>query len=143
VQLSAAGIGNGNLDASGGGTFQQDASTLSAFVQGTFNVSDSFRLITGVRYSRDEKEFSKDGVVTDYLGTTPNQGLAGIYDALLNFSTDHFFANGVATRCPGITYNCVSEAFDTKRDESNVTGDVTLQWDASDDTMVYFKIGNG
>ncbi|MFK8020000.1 MAG: TonB-dependent receptor [Pseudomonadales bacterium] len=143
VQLGAAGIGGGALDASGTGTFQQDASTLSAFVQGTFNLSDSFRLITGVRYSRDEKEFSKDGITTDYLGTAPNTRLAGLYDALLNFSTDHSFVDGVATRCPGITYNCVSEPFATKRSESNVTGDVTLQWDASDDTMVYFKVGNG
>lgn len=143
VQLSAAGIGNGNLDASGLGNFNQDASTLSAFAQGTFNISDTFRIIAGVRYSRDEKEFSKDAFITDYQTSTANTGLGGVYDAILNFSTDHFFANGSGTRCTGLAYVCETVNFDTKRAESNVTGDITLQWDASDDAMVYFKVGNG
>lgn len=143
VQLSAAGIGTGQLDASGLGNFNQDASTLSAFVQGTFNISDTFRLIAGVRYSRDEKEFSKDAFVTNYLTATPSTALGGLYDQVLNFSTDHFYANGSGTRCTGLAYVCETRAFDTKRSESNVTGDVTLQWDASDDAMVYFKVGNG
>ncbi len=143
VQLSAAGIGTGNLDASGIGFFNQDASTISAFVQGTFNISDTFRLIAGVRYSRDEKEFDKDAFVTDYQTVTPNEALGGIYDVALNFSTDHSFANGVGMRCPGIPRTCETIAFDTKRSESNVTGDVTLQWDASDDAMIYLKVGNG
>lgn len=143
VVLSAAGIGNGNFDASGPGFFQQDASTLSAFVQGTFNISESFRLIAGVRYSRDEKDFSKEGFVTDLYTRNANNALAGIYDAVLNFSTDSSFIDGVATRCPGINYDCVSAPFDTKRDASNVTGDVTIQWDASDDAMIYLKAGNG
>ncbi len=143
VLLSAASIGDGSLDASGYGTFNQDASTISGFLQGTFNISDTFRVIAGVRYSKDEKEIEKIQDSADLFTTTPNPGLAGIYDAVLNFSTDHSFVDGVATRCPGITYNCVSEPFDTKRDKSNVTGDLTLQWDVLDDTMAYFKVGNG
>lgn len=143
VVLSAASIGDGSLDASGYGTFDQDSSTISAFFQGTFNVSDSFRVIAGVRYSKDEKEIEKIQSSADLFTTNINTGLAGIYDAVLNFSTDHTFIDGVATRCPGFTYNCVSEPFDTKRDESNVTGDLTLQWDVLDDTMAYLKVGNG
>lgn len=143
VQLSAAGIGNGGFDASGVGIFNQDASTISAFIQGTFNVSDNFRLIAGVRYSRDEKDFYKDSITMNYLSRTPSPALAGIYDQLLNFSTDHIFSNGQATRCTGLNYTCQTVAFATDRSESNVTGDITVQWDASDDAMVYFKVGNG
>ena len=143
VLLSNAGIGTGSLDGSGYSTFDQEASTLSAFVQSTFNISDTFRTIVGVRYSRDEKEFSKSGIIGAPFSETSDTALAGVYDAVLNFSTDNFFEDGIATRCPGIAYNCVSEPFDTDRSESNVTGDITLQWDTSDDIMAYFKVGNG
>lgn len=144
VLLGNAGIGGGAFDASGESTFVQDASTLSAFVQATFNVRDDFRVIAGARYSRDEKEISKNSILgAPFDGGNLNTSLAGIYDALLNFSTVHSFKDGVATRCPGIGFECVSEPFDTDRTESNVTGDLTLQWDTTEDIMAYFKVGNG
>jgi iron complex outermembrane receptor protein len=144
VLLGNAGIGGGAFDASAESTFVQDASTLSAFVQWTFNVRDDFRVLAGVRYSRDEKEISKTSLIgAPFDGGTLNTSLAGIYDAALNFATVHFFEDGVATRCPGIGFNCVSVPFDTDRSESNVTGDITLQWDTSEDMMTYFKLGNG
>ncbi|MCX2973384.1 TonB-dependent receptor [Halieaceae bacterium IMCC8485] len=142
--LSAAGIGTGSLDASGLGQFDQDSSTWSAFTQLTWNLGDSFRLIGGLRYSDDEKEMTKDAFVTDPFTETSNTGLAGIYDAVLNFSTDHFMNSQGATVCSGVAYICTSYPdFDNKRSEDHVTGDVTLQWDATDDVMTYFKVGNG
>lgn len=143
VLLSNAGIGTGSLDATGLSTFNQDTTTLSAFVQGTFNIKDTLRVIAGIRYSRDDKEFDKIGRIGQPFTTTPDNGLAGVYDAVLNFSTDHEFRDGLATRCPGITYNCVTVPFDTDQSESNVTGDITVQWDTTDDIMTYFKVGNG
>lgn len=141
--LSAAGIGNGGFDGSGNSSFNQDSSTLSAFVQATFNLSDSLRLITGIRYSEDNKEFDKISRIGQPFTAVPDNALAGIYDGLLNFSTDHEFKDGAATRCTGLAYTCVTVPFDTDRSESNTTGDITLQWDVSDDTMTYFKVGNG
>lgn len=141
--LSNAGIGNGNLDGSGNSTFNQDSTTLSGFVQGTFNATDSLRVIAGIRYSRDEKEFDKIGRIAKPFDTTPDNALAGLYDALLNFSTDHEFRDGSATRCTGVAYNCVTVPYDTERSKSNVTGDITVQWDMADDIMTYFKVGNG
>lgn len=144
VLLGNAGIGGGAFDASGESTFVQDASTLSAFVQSTFNIRDDFRVIAGVRYSRDEKEISKTSILgAPFDGGNLNTSLAGIYDAVLNFSTVHYFEDGVATRCPGIGFDCVSVPYDTDRSQSNVTGDLTLQWDVTDDMMTYFKVGNG
>lgn len=145
VLLSEANLLPATFDASGYGTFDQDASTISAFFQGTFNVSDTFRLIAGIRYSRDEKEFSKTQTLSSLYETTPNTELSAFYDGALNFSTDNFFANNVGTRCPSVAgvYTCVSVPFDTKRSEDNVTGDITIQWDATDSTMAYFKVGNG
>ncbi len=42
--------------------FEQDTETLSAFFQGTYNVSDDFRLIFGGRYTRDEKDISRQSL---------------------------------------------------------------------------------
>jgi outer membrane receptor protein involved in Fe transport len=143
VLLSNAGIGGGSFDATGNSTFNQDSTTLSGFVQGTFNVTDTFRAIVGIRYSQDEKEFDKIGRIAQPFSTIPDNALAGIYDAVLNFSTDHEFRDGFATRCTGIGYDCVTVPFDTDRTKSNTTGDITLQWNATDDIMAYFKVGNG
>jgi outer membrane receptor protein involved in Fe transport len=158
------GLPTGALDATGHNTFNQDSETLSAFFQGTFHLSDSLRLIAGVRYSEDEKEFDKSAVIGNFL-SGPNEfraddgGLvSGIYDAFLNLTTQHTFANGSSEVCTGdlaaITQaaignpqanyqNCVTAPLNTKRKEDHVTGDLTVQWDFSDDTMLYAKYGNG
>jgi len=141
--LGNAGIGGGAFDGSGNSTFNQDSTTASAFVQGTFNVMDTLRIIAGIRYSRDDKEFDKIGILSQPFSTEPDNELAGIYDAVLNFSTDHEFRNGQATRCTGTSYDCVTVPFKTDRSKSNYTGDLTVQWDATDEVMAYFKVGNG
>jgi len=142
--LSAAGIGTGSLDASGIGTLQQDTDTYSAFTQLTWNFDASMRLIAGLRYSDDTKKFTKTQFGTDPFTTTPNTTLGGIYDGLLNFSTDHFFTSQGATVCRGVAYVCTFYPdFDNKREEDHWTGDLTLQWNVSADTMLYAKVGNG
>jgi len=142
--LSEAGIGNGNFDASGLGKFDQDSETWSGFTQITWNLGDSFRAIGGLRYSDDQKKMTKDAFVTDLFTDTPNQQLGGIYDQVLNFSTDHSMGSDGATVCKGIAYVCTYYPdFDNERTESHWTGDVTLQWDITDETMTYFKLGNG
>lgn len=143
VLLGNAGIGGGAFDASGQSTFNQEASTLSGFAQVTFNIQDTLRVIAGIRYSRDDKEFDKNGFITQPFGSTPDNALAGIYDAVLDFSTDHEFRDGFATRCTGVTYVCETVQYDTDRSASNTTGDITVQWDTTDEIMAYFKVGNG
>lgn len=142
VLLGNAGIGGGAFDASGYNTFNQDTTT-SAFAQVTFNVSDTLRLIAGVRYSVDDKKFDKLSFIGQPFSSTPDNALAGIYDAVLNFSTDHEFGGGFATRCPGSTYDCVTIPYENDRSQSNTTGDLTIQWDTTEDMMTYFKVGNG
>lgn len=142
--LSGAGIGTGGFDASALGDFNQDTDTFSAFTQMTWNVSDSMRVIAGLRYSDDTKEFSKSLTIGDPLTGTPNQELAGLYDQALNFATDHSFSSNGATVCKGLDYVCTDYPdFDNKREEDHWTGDLTLQWDVNDDTMLYAKVGNG
>ncbi|GAB5452795.1 MAG: TonB-dependent receptor [Halioglobus sp.] len=142
--LSAAGLGTGNFDGSGTGAFQQDSETWSAFTQLTWHISDTLRVIGGLRYSDDEKSFDKFLVTNDLFTETPNNELAGIYDGAFNFATDHWFDGSGATVCKGIAYVCTFDpTFDNARSEDHWTGDITLQWDATDTVMTYAKIANG
>ncbi|MFT4519433.1 MAG: iron complex outermembrane receptor protein [Halioglobus sp.] len=142
--LSVIGLGDGSLDSTSIGEFQQDSESLSAFTQLTWNATDSIRAIAGVRYSRDEKEFTKYAYTAELFGTTLDPVRGGFADGALNFLTDHSFDATGATRCVGIDYACTLDTnFDNKRSESHVTGDLTLQWDASDAVMTYAKVGNG
>lgn len=142
--LSAIGLGTGNLDSSNITTFDQDAETLSAFGQITWNLRDELRLIGGLRFSHDEKEFSKSMTIGDIYSAKPNQTLAGFYDGVLDFLTDHAFGSDGSMRCVGLAYVCTFDSgFDNVRTEDHWTGDITVQWDVTDDAMAYAKIGNG
>ncbi|MFQ3325161.1 MAG: iron complex outermembrane receptor protein [Pseudomonadales bacterium] len=157
-----AGVAGGFADATGYNTFDQDAETLSAFFQGTLHFSDTLRLIAGIRYSEDEKEFSKTADSQSLFGDRPegidliangptNDIISGIYDTEpaqggLGLSTTHTFVDGKAVVCKAATLvstNCVESDFDTKRSEEHWTGDITVQWDMSNETMLYAKYGNG
>jgi outer membrane receptor protein involved in Fe transport len=139
--------GTGIADATGQNTFDQDAETWSAFFQGTFHINEEWRIIGGIRYSEDEKEFSKTGIVAPILQEGPDtELLAAVYDGTLNLATKHSFIDGVAEVCPAdsvTTIACVTSPIETEREEDHVTGDVTVQWDATPDMMVYGKWGNG
>ena len=140
-------LGTGDYDGTLLTTFNQDAETLSAFVQGTYHFNDKLRVIAGIRYSEDEKEFDKSSIAVPLLTDGPeSEALAAAYDLLLNLYTKHAFGNGLGERCPGetlTTVKCVTEPLNTKREEDHTTGDITVQWDATDSTMLYAKWGNG
>ena len=140
-------VASGIADGTSLTTFNQDAETWSAFFQGTYHFSDTMRVIAGIRYSEDEKEFDKQSIMVPLLSTGPeSELLAAIYDGLLNLATKHKFGNGLGERCPATgttTVECISGPLNTLREEDHVTGDITLQWDATDAIMVYGKWGNG
>ena len=142
--ISAIGFGTGNLDGTSVGQFQQDSLSLSTFAQVTWNATEDFRVIAGLRYSHDEKEFTKYQYMADIFTKDANTTLAFIYDETLNFLTDHSFDETGAMQCTGVDYSCVEYPdFDNERSENHVTGDLTLQWDVSDAIMTYAKVGNG
>jgi outer membrane receptor protein involved in Fe transport len=119
-------------------SFQQDADSWSVFAEGTFHVSDSFRITAGLRYSEDEKEMSKIATsiyLNDWLQANgyadqvtdtpriPVPALNLVYKNALNLAAAHDYTR--------------------QREEDHITGHVNFQWDMNNDAMVYLEIGNG
>ena len=125
--LSAA-TQSGILDATARSYFNQDADSWSAFAEGTYNLTDTFRVTAGLRYSEDNKDVSKGGTVS-YIDPTAASStlvvpqLAAVYEKALKLAKIH--------------------AYTRDRKEDHVTGHVNLQWDMTNDAMVYLELGNG
>jgi outer membrane receptor protein involved in Fe transport len=149
--LFNAGVGlppvtaSGLFDGTGNNTFNQDAQTTSAFFEGTFHLSDTLRVIAGVRYSEDEKEFDKSAIVAPLFTTGPASPLlTSVYADTLRLTRAHDFRDGVAQVFDATAPNSLAITdLNTERKEEHVTGDLTVQWDFSEDTMLYAKYGNG
>lgn len=129
---------SGILDATAINSFKQDADSWSVFAEGTYHVSDSFRITAGLRYSEDEKDMSKNaksGYINDWLPANgyadrvtdtpamPLPALNAVYSSALNLAKAHSYTR--------------------QREEDHVTGHVNFQWDMNDEAMVYLEIGNG
>lgn len=119
---------SGILDATARSAFAQDADSWSVFAEGTFNVSDRFRVTAGLRYSEDEKSMSKAGSIgyidpDEASSVLPVPALGAVYGAALKLATIHSYTRD--------------------RKEDHVTGHVNFQWDMTNDAMVYLELGNG
>jgi outer membrane receptor protein involved in Fe transport len=122
-RLLGGGLPSGALDGNGINFFQQKSDSLSVFAEGTLHLSDTFRTTAGLRYSNDEKSADKRGFVENIGGVLPNRTLEFLYGGPLNLASRHEYS--------------------LSRDEDHVTGHVNIQWDASDDAMLYLNVGNG
>lgn len=125
----------GLLDGTGFGTFDQDSDTWSLFFEGTWSISDRFRVTAGLRYSDDQKDVSKVGWL--------EAGNPALVQAVLNMAAvpltpDQFLAAvyaGARLSAP--------HSYQLSRDENHTTGHINFQWDVFDSTMLYLEVGNG
>ena len=113
----------GDIDADLLGFFDQDTTTISAFGEFTFHLRDDFRIVTGLRYSKDEKEVSKSRYQSQVGSTTPDPFLGVVYGPVLQIAG---------------TYEYTLE-----RDEDHLTGNFGLQWDPNADSMLYLNVSSG
>ena len=99
-------------------TLEQDAETMAAFFQGTWNFSDRFRINGGLRYTYEEKDASRELNITTLDGEVPpGTPLTQIlYSALFNIN-EHSLSDD--------------------RSDSNVLPTVVLEYDWNDDTLTY------
>lgn len=105
--------------------FSQDSALWAGFVQATWNITDDWRLTAGGRYTYETKDASRSQHHTNVLGVD-----VGSSDILLNTVYTAFRLEPYPT-------------IDDKRSEGAFTPLITLQWDATEDTMLYVTYTEG
>ncbi len=119
---------------SGTADFGSVFKNLSAFGQATFNISDSFRLIGGLRYTNDK--LSVDHIRRTTLagpGIQPNFD-AGVYN------------NGLVATLPATGFVAGASngiPFAARTSNNNLSGKAAVQFDISDDVMAYGSYTRG
>ncbi len=127
VQLGFGGIGDAGDEIRDLGTprnFTTETELFSVFLQTTWNVTDLFRATLGLRYAHEEKSGSRKldfaNIVT---GARPDEGEIDTVVAK-NFSAERHDLKG-------------------ERTEQNVSPSLNLQYDFSDDVMLYGTLSRG
>ncbi|NIB42316.1 TonB-dependent receptor [Pseudomaricurvus alkylphenolicus] len=121
--ISAAGVG-------GAGRYAQtlqDTQTWAVFAQGEWQISDSLTATLGLRYTEEEKTVDQFVYATDFIADTTNvtsNPLTALSAQLIGEFTPHTFS-------------------DLSRDEESLTWSANLQWDVTNDIMVYGAVSTG
>ncbi len=115
------------------GLFEQDAETASAFAQATWEITPEVRATLGLRYAVDKKTTDKSVVFTDdILGSDRSDADPDghIFQAALE---------GLWTNYGTYRHDFNNE----KRKSENLTPGLNVEWDLSEDAMVYFSYSEG
>jgi iron complex outermembrane recepter protein len=109
----------------------QDNTTLGLFGQGTWNLSNDFRITLGLRYTTEEKSASKSTIATDMVIAnkmeTNNPVVKAISEAVGEFVTHRFTPHD-----PGMT-----------RKENSPTWLMNSQYDIDRNNMAYVSVSTG
>jgi len=112
---------------------EQDAETVSAFAQAVWEVNPQLRVTFGLRYAVDEKEVDKTLLTTDdNLGQSVSDSDPDNY--LLQSALDGMWAGFGTYRHD---FNGVD------RRSENLTPGLSVEWDVSEDSMVYLSYSEG
>jgi iron complex outermembrane receptor protein len=103
--------------------FGADFDNFAVFADGTFNLSDRWRLIAGVRWTQDDLSFDH----TYNFATSPGPGIRDVSDAECT-------VNGVP---------CTSRTIKGSNDSDEFSGRAGVQFDFSDDLMAYASYARG
>jgi outer membrane receptor protein involved in Fe transport len=115
----------------------QETTSWSVFSQVTWNITDTVRTTVGLRYADDEKKVDQELRLTEF--NDRNTPLASIFPP----------ASGVA---PGFVQvdiwggpplRTFEHQINDKKSKDNVTGSVNVQWDVTEDAMVYASVSTG
>jgi iron complex outermembrane receptor protein len=119
---------------------RQRFSTVAAFADGTFSISDQIRINAGVRYTRQKLDYS--GCLAVY-----NQNSANIYTATINGIRAGAGRGPIPTlavgQCASLDANYdPAEAFGTL-DEDNVSWRAGVDFKPTPRTLIYFNVSRG
>jgi iron complex outermembrane receptor protein len=117
--------------------YDQNTKSKAAFGQLTFAVTDGFRLVGGLRYTKDTKSsFSSRYTLFNTYGSNPNLFLTPDGPAALPHSA--------AAAGPGNQYSTLIVAPENfERSWDKVTYKVGVEWDVSRNSFAYFDIRSG
>lgn len=105
--------------------WQQDQTTLSGFVRGTWNITSSFRANAGVRYTHEKKEASNVLTITTFDGGAPN---TNPFDLLIARVVGGWANHTIAP---------------TARTEESWSPSFSVQYDVTSDIMLYASYTRG
>ena len=112
---------NANDIVSATGFMDTEFENYAVFGQGSYAISDTFRVLAGLRYTRDDVSYNHNRV-----------------------NNDEFGRRGVGVRP---RFSDGNNQFDTNfsgnTDETNLAGKIGVQWNFNDSTMVYATYGTG
>ena len=112
---------NANDIVSATGFMDTEFENYAVFGQGTWNISDAFRILFGLRYTQDDVSFNHNRI-----------------------NNDEFGRRGVGVR-PRFSdgNNQTDTNLDGSTDESNLSGKLGAQWNFNDASMVYATFSRG
>jgi iron complex outermembrane receptor protein len=97
-----------------------EATSMAAFANGEWSLTDTLSLITGLRYTKEEK--SNEGYTDDLVTVAPASGLSG-----------------APVGSGPLTLASVDESID----DDSVDWKLGLNWQAGDDALVYMSVSQG
>lgn len=147
----------GGLSASLPGTaarraYATDSELFSVFGQVTWNVSDTVRLNLGARYTEEDKSGTRSVEIVDVIESSPVRFIHEqpittspvapiVYAGGFGIDNQQFNISGL-TDCGGAS-DAAGHDLDCSRNETAFTPMVNLQWDATDNMMVYATYTEG
>lgn len=112
--------------------FDQESDSWAVFAQGTWNVTDTVHLGLGLRYNEEDKDLDKI--------TYPHA--LGVRAATSGPAADFIVHADPATGM--LISDLRSHSFtDLERSEDKVTWSANVQWDATDNSMLYASVSTG
>lgn len=112
--------------------YQQDSETLSVFLQGSWEITDSLKATLGVRYAEDEKSMAKKIVFVD--------DITGFEESAAD-PDNYAHQLGLDAMWGGVGFN--RDDYKRDRTEYHMTPAFNLQWDVNEDLLVYLNYSEG
>ena len=119
--------------------WQQETESWAVFLQGTFNITDNLSITAGVRYTEEDK--SADAQT--WLNSTA-QGLATkTPDPLVGLVTAGDVGNFLQHSLQGALFDSYSHHFIEDRSTDQTIPAVSINWNVSDDHLLYASYSEG
>ncbi len=132
--------------------YGQDSDLWSVFAQFTWNIADDWRLTVGGRFTDENKSGFRNIEIVDIVDASPVRDILGqplltgpvapiVYAVGFAIDNEQFNVSGL-TDCGGPS-DATGHNLACDRDESKFTPAVNVQWDATDDSMLYASYTEG